>query len=76
MNTLSLNISIKAYRIVQDVEAVVSWVKNQFKNLSTESEFKKTIRELQALSDRELVDIGITRCDIREIARQSANRSK
>ena len=34
--------------------------------------YRRTVEELQQLSDRELNDIGISRFDIRAIARQSA----
>lgn len=32
-------------------------------------EYNRTYAELQSLSDRELNDIGVRRCDIRDIAR-------
>lgn len=32
---------------------------------------RQTIRELERLTNRELADLGISRCDIREIARQN-----
>lgn len=34
-------------------------------------EFQRTVDELSRLSDRELDDIGIPRCDIRRIARDA-----
>jgi uncharacterized protein YjiS (DUF1127 family) len=34
--------------------------------------YRKTVRELSHLSDRELNDLGIVRCDIDYIARNSA----
>lgn len=34
--------------------------------------YRETYEELQLLSDRDLNDIGIARCDIRKIARQTA----
>lgn len=34
--------------------------------------YNATARELSQLSDRDLKDIGISRCDIQSIARQSA----
>jgi uncharacterized protein YjiS (DUF1127 family) len=36
--------------------------------------YKTTVRELLSLSDRELSDIGISRCDIRRIAKQNSTR--
>lgn len=36
--------------------------------------YRETVNELAALSDRELDDIGIVRCDIGLIARQSVER--
>ncbi|MEX3316983.1 DUF1127 domain-containing protein [Sulfitobacter sp. PS-8MA] len=32
--------------------------------------YRQTLNELQALSDRELADIGLARCDIRRLARE------
>lgn len=34
--------------------------------------YRETLRELEALSDRELIDLGITRGEIRGIAYQAA----
>jgi uncharacterized protein YjiS (DUF1127 family) len=39
------------------------------------AEIRSTIRELDALTDRELSDIGISRADIYEIADQAAKMS-
>ncbi len=36
-------------------------------------EFKRTYRELAMLTDHELADIGIARCDIARIARTSVD---
>jgi len=36
--------------------------------LARQSRFNKTVRELSALSDRELSDIGVSRCDIYRVA--------
>ena len=41
---------------------VSSWLLRQ-------SRLRKTVRELSALSNRELSDIGVARCDIYRIAR-------
>ncbi len=35
--------------------------------------YKQTVRELQMMSDRELYDIGISRHDIRRVAREASN---
>ncbi len=42
-----------------------------FKYLEKRRKIKQTIRELHSLNDRELADIGITRCDIYRVARES-----
>ena len=34
--------------------------------------YRETIRELSLLSDRELDDLGISRCQIESVARQNA----
>lgn len=41
-------------------------------NRARASEYTRTYSELQRLSDRELNDIGIRRCDIADIAREHA----
>lgn len=46
--------------------------RTMFKKAAARSQ---TGRELNALSDRELADIGISRGDIRRIARENANRT-
>jgi uncharacterized protein YjiS (DUF1127 family) len=39
--------------------------------LARQTAFERTVAELSALSDRDLADIGIPRCDIRAVARDS-----
>lgn len=39
--------------------------------LKTRSRVNKTIRELSALSNRDLSDIGISRCDIHRVAKEN-----
>jgi len=34
--------------------------------------YRETVRELSSLDDRELADLGISRCDIDAVARQAA----
>lgn len=45
-------------------------VKNYFDYLDRNREIKETIKELSRLSDAELRDIGITRCDIYSVAHE------
>jgi uncharacterized protein YjiS (DUF1127 family) len=47
---------------------LVDRVKKLFADLRL---YQATVRELSALSDRELADLGISRTSIRDIARQS-----
>ena len=47
----------------------------KFKNkltrwLDRQSRIKNTVRELSALTDRDLSDIGLSRCDIPRVARE------
>lgn len=37
-------------------------------------EYRKTVNELNALSARELSDLGISRCDILAVARRGNNK--
>lgn len=43
-------------------------------NLRRWARVRTTIRELSQLSDRDLSDLGISRCDIRFIAKKHASR--
>jgi len=36
--------------------------------LNRQSRLRRAVRELNALTDRDLADIGISRCDIRKVA--------
>lgn len=38
--------------------------------------YRNAIRELQQLSDRELQDLGISRYDIEQVARESADMAR
>lgn len=50
---------------------VVDYFKNIARNIQREQEIRKTIRELNQLSDQELRDIGISRGMIHSIAMES-----
>jgi len=48
---------------------------NKFKKrlsgwLNRQSRIRHTVRELSALSDKDLSDIGVSRCDIQRIAKE------
>ena len=45
---------------------ITCWVNRQ-------ARIKQTVNELSVLSDRELHDLGINRCDIYRISRDAAN---
>ncbi len=45
--------------ITQILSAINSWIN-----------YRNTVRELSMLNDRELNDLGISRCDIESVARQ------
>ena len=69
MTALSLDISNFAYRMFNTIE---NMFKSTTESAKMQNSIKQTIRELNALSDRDLIDIGITRGDIEEIARNHA----
>ncbi|MGF1561393.1 MAG: DUF1127 domain-containing protein [Geminicoccaceae bacterium] len=46
---------------------VISLVQRYWRERSL---YVETVQELQSLSDRELNDLGISRCDIRRVARE------
>jgi uncharacterized protein YjiS (DUF1127 family) len=47
--------------MTQILENLGSWLKRQ-------ERIRRTVRELSVLSDKELFDIGISRCDIQRVA--------
>ncbi|MFW8596235.1 DUF1127 domain-containing protein [Cribrihabitans neustonicus] len=55
-----LGLSARVSRYVDDVKR--AWALNR--------EYKRTYAELDGLSNHELADIGVRRCDIADIARQ------
>jgi len=46
-----------------------------YNNLKKSAAYKKTYNELNRLTDRELHDIGIFRCDIPRIAEEAMQKS-
>jgi uncharacterized protein YjiS (DUF1127 family) len=54
---------------------VYNFVEGFMKESSKSVKIRKTIRELNSLTDRELSDIGISRSDIYDIANQNAKMS-
>jgi uncharacterized protein YjiS (DUF1127 family) len=50
--------------MTQILENVTSWMKRQKK-------MRNTVRELNALTDRDLSDIGLSRCDIHRVAKDA-----
>lgn len=56
--------------------AVASWLKELNAKRIQRNQIKTTIRELSALADRELWDMGITRGDIYSVAHGTADIRK
>jgi len=50
--------------------SISNWLKKQVIKLEARSAANATVKELSRLSDAELNDIGIARCDIRYLAEQ------
>ncbi len=59
-----------AFTNLFDFTWIKTRVKNYFDYLDRNREIKETIKELNRLSDAELRDIGITRCDIHSVAHE------
>lgn len=51
------------------------WIEMFYKNLRKSAAYKKTINELGRLTDRELHDIGVHRCDIHRIAEEAMQKA-
>lgn len=55
---------------------MIEFIKNLFAEMNRYINMKNTIDELHKLSDRELKDIGIYRCDIERVAEDIAYREE
>lgn len=64
--TLTQNVFVKTYNLIQDFISKVSE-----RNAKVQM-VRKTIKELNTLTDRDLQDIGLSRYDIEMIAREHA----
>jgi uncharacterized protein YjiS (DUF1127 family) len=49
----------------------MSFITKTLENVTRYRQFNKTVKELASLSDRELRDLGISRYQIRDIAREA-----
>jgi uncharacterized protein YjiS (DUF1127 family) len=49
---------------------LVDWFRSVKRNLAHQAKVNATIKELSALSDKELRDIGLSRCDIWSVAHE------
>ena len=50
--------------------SIIKSVINKFKS---QAHYRKAVEELSRLTDRELSDLGITRCDIYTVAREAGS---
>ncbi len=50
-------------------------IKTLTTKLNAWKRFRESVRELERLTDRELNDLGISRCDIPDVVRQGARLS-
>ena len=53
---------------------MISWIKDIGTNLASYHRNREAQKELMAMTDRELADIGVRRCMIREIVWSSDGR--
>jgi len=51
------------------------WIKRYLNYLNTWREHRETIKQLNRLTDKELKDIGITRCDIDRLIWQEEDKT-
>lgn len=52
-----------------------NWIKRYLNYLNTWREHRETIKQLNRLTDKELKDIGITRCDIDRLIWQEEDKT-
>lgn len=71
MTTITTNTSGRA--ITGRLQGLISYVKDSGKRYRV---YRKTLTELDKLTDRELSDIGISRSMIYQIATEAANSAK
>ncbi len=64
--------SFAANGIADGVVAAVANIAESFRN---KNEVRKTVRELQSLSNRELADLGLHRSEIRRVAMQAVYKN-
>jgi uncharacterized protein YjiS (DUF1127 family) len=57
------------------LQSIANWFKNLGAELQRRRNIKHTIKQLSALSTRELNDIGLSRCDIWHVAHTSYPRA-
>lgn len=57
----------EGFGLTARITVLVARIKEGF---ALRTEYNRTYAELQSLSDRELNDIGVRRCDIKDIARE------
>lgn len=52
------------------MEMIMKFIMEIAERMNKTAKMRRTIQELERLSNRELSDIGISRCDIHRIAKQ------
>ena len=73
---MTQHILVLSNYLLKPIESLLDFLKSWNSYVKRQRVYKQTVKELSALSDYELNDIGIARGDIRSLARQDAEMKK
>jgi uncharacterized protein YjiS (DUF1127 family) len=58
------------------MDMIITMINKQIVKINDWCRVNRTVNELSRLSNRELADLGMSRCDIYRIAKQSVNKQR
>ena len=73
---MTQHILVLSNYLLKPIESLLDFLKSWNSYIKRQRRYKQTVKELSALTDYELNDIGIARGDIRSLARQDAEMKK
>ena len=73
---MTQHILVLSNYLLKPIEGLLDFLKSWNSYVKRQRAYKQTVKELSALTDYELNDIGIARGDIRSLARQDAEMKK
>jgi uncharacterized protein YjiS (DUF1127 family) len=58
------------------MDMIIKMINKQMVRINDWCKYNRTVSELSRLSNRELADLGMSRCDIYRIAKQSVHKQR